>query len=222
MEQLELAAVKRSVTGKKVRFLRRKGLAMAHLYGNGVTSESLEGDSVQFRKVLTEAGKTRLIQLHVGGEQTHRNVLVREIQQDPLTRQLVHVDLYEVSMTEKIEVQVPIVMVGDAPAMKTKDLMISQELDTLNVECFPNQIPNQIEVDVTALAELNQAVHVKDLKLGGEIGILNDPEQSIVRIILRPMERVEAVAPTAEAVAAPAEGAAPATGAEAPKAAEKK
>ncbi|MEK7353926.1 MAG: hypothetical protein AABZ77_05415, partial [Chloroflexota bacterium] len=119
------------------------------------------------------------------------------------------------NMDEKIKVEVPIVIIGEAPALKMKENFLAHELTSLFIECLPGQIPNRVEVDLSNLTAAGQGVHVKDLNLGEGISIVNSPEQAIVKISIRFVEKevvVEAVAAEAEAVTpegeAKAEGAA--------------
>ena len=191
MEQIELQTTNREILGRKVRFLRRQGILPVHLFGHNVESLALQCDTAQFQRVLAQAGKTRLISLKLDKARRPRNVVVREIQRDPRTGELLHVDFYQVRMAEKMKVEVPIVLVGEAPALKSKENMLLHELNSLTIECLPDQIPANIEVDMSFLTEAEQAIRVKDVVLDKEVTILNDPEHLIVKISLRP--RVEEV-----------------------------
>jgi large subunit ribosomal protein L25 len=202
MEQIELQAAKRDILGKKVRFLRRQGITPVHVFGHGIESLALQCDTANLQQVLTRTGQTRLINLKIDGESTPRTVMVRETQQNILKGDLLHVDFYQVKMTEVIEVDVPIVLVGESPALRNKENMLSQELNELSVECLPANIPNSIEVDVTSLTEADQAIRVRDISLGEGITILNDPEVMLVRIAVQRMEEeVPEVVEVAEEVA---------------------
>ncbi len=210
-EKIELKVDKREVTGKKVKFLRNKGIIPVHLFGHNVDSQTLQGEAGTLQKVLSHAGRTRLIELKVGRSTKTHNVMVREIQKDPIRGDLIHIDLYEVNMAEKIRVEVPIVLTGESPALRIRENMLSQDLNTLHIECLPDKIPDKIQIDISVMKEVDDAVRVKDLVLN-EVTILNDPDVLITKISIRPIEVVEEVKPAAEAVAA--EGAAPAEAAE--------
>ena len=95
-----------------------------HLFGHGIESVALQCDVAQLQQVIAEAGKTKIISLKLDKAKKPRNVMVREIQRSPLTGELLHVDFYQVRMEEKIQVAVPIVLVGEAPALKSKDLVL--------------------------------------------------------------------------------------------------
>jgi len=193
MEQIELQAAAREILGKKVRFLRRQGIIPVHLFGHGVESVALQCDTAQLQQVMAQAGKTKIISLRLDKAKKPRNVMVREIQRNPQTGELLHVDFYQVRMEEKIQVEVPIVLVGEAPALKSKENMLAQELYSLTIECLPGQIPASIELDLSSLTEVEQAIQVKDITLGEGVTVLNDPEHMVVKISLRPVEKVEEV-----------------------------
>ena len=116
-EKIELKVDRREVLGKKVRFLRNKGVVPVHLFGHNVDSQSLQGDAVTLNKIISHAGHTRLINLKVGKSQKNHSVMVREVQKDPVKGKLIHVDFYEVNMAEKIKVEVPIVLIGESPCL---------------------------------------------------------------------------------------------------------
>lgn len=206
MKKIELKVASREILGKKVRFLRRQGIIPLHLFGHNVESMALQCDEPQLKRVLAQAGRTRLISLGLDKGKKPRNVVVREIQRDVCTDRLLHVDLYQIKMTEKIRVEVPIAVVGEAPALKSKENMLLQELNNLTVECLPNEIPANVRVDLGSLTERGQAIRVEDIILGKEVAILNDPGLIVVKIGSRPKEEVvveEAV--EAEVAEAPGE-----------------
>lgn len=205
MKQTELLVTIRETLGKKVRFLRRQGITPVHLFGHNVESVALQCDTAQLKRVLAQTGRTRLISLKVDEAKKPRNVVIREVQREPRTSELLHVDFYQVSMAEKIRVEVPIVSIGEAPALKLKENFLIQELNSLSVECLPGEIPNRVDIDLASLTEVGQAIHVKDIMLDKEGTILNNPEQLVVKISVRHIEKlVEEVVVEGE-VEAPAE-----------------
>lgn len=215
-DKIEIKVSERTVQGKKVRFLRNKGVVPVHLFGHNMDSQSLQGNAADLGKVISQAGRTRLINLTVGDSATPRPVLVREIQKDPIRGNLIHVDFYAVNMTETIKVEVPIVIVGESPALKVRENMLYQTLGSLLVECLPDKMPDRVQVDISSITEADQAIHVKDVQLP-DVEILNDPDLPIVKVSLRPVEAVEERPAAEEAVAGAAE-AAPAAGTEAAEA----
>jgi large subunit ribosomal protein L25 len=182
MQELKLKAVKRDVFGKKTRFLRRQGIIPTHLFGHNLKSLALQCDSNELKKIVTNAGTTRLISLNIEGDKEVKNVFLREIQRDTLSRELLHVDFYQIKKGEKMTMEVPIVLVGEAPAMKAKGRILSRGIDVLSIECLPAKVPPQIEVNISGLEELEQSIFVKDIVLDPEIDVQDDPEQLVVKV----------------------------------------
>jgi len=182
MEQIELSAATRDILGKKVRFLRRQGLTPANLYGRNVESTALQVDTTQLKHTLAKAGKSSLVALKVDSAKRPKMVIIRDIQREPLTGGLLHVDLYQVKMEERIKIEVSLLFVGEAPAIRDRGGILVQNMTSVEVECLPANMPHNIEVDLSVLTELDQAVHVKDLSIDEGVTILTDPEQSIVQI----------------------------------------
>ena len=199
MERLELEVSKREVTGKKVKLLRRDGITPANLYGHGIDSMALQGDAKHLKQMLAKAGKTDLISLKIADAKTARKVLIREVQRNPLTGELFHVDFYQVRLTEKIKAEIPLVFVGEAPALKIKNTSVLHLIDTLTIEALPDHLPHNFEVDLSSLIDTDVAIHVKDIPLGEGITLFSDPEHMVVRVVeARREEIVEVVEVKAE------------------------
>lgn len=211
---MDLNVQSRKVTGKKVKLLRQQGIAPLHLYGHGVESLALQANAGDFQKALGRVGTTRLLGILIDGATSPRNVVIREIQRDPMTGRLLHVDLYQVSMAEKIKMEVSIRLTGEAPALKSSDNQLVQELETLDIECLPAQIPAYIVLDMSSLTEAGKELFVKDIKPVVDVIILNNPEQLVVRITERAVAKPEE---KAEVATVKPEAAAPVTGAETKK-----
>jgi len=202
MDEIELNVTKREILGKKVRFLRRQGITPVHLFGHGIESQALQCDTARLQQVLAEAGKTKLINFKIDGEKKARSVIVREVEIELPRRGLVHVDFYQVRKAEEMKVEVPVVLVGEAPALKVRENTLLQELDTLSVECLPANIPASVELDISSLTEADEVLRVKDIELEKGVTVLNDPEVVVAKIsALRVEEVVEEV--VEEAVEAP-------------------
>jgi large subunit ribosomal protein L25 len=191
MDKIELDVTNREILGKKVKHLRRQGITPVHLFGHGIESLALQCDTGELERVLAKAGHTGLIGLKLDKEKKPRPVVIREFDRDWRRGKLLHVDFYQVKMEEKIKLEVPVVLVGEAPALKFKDNMLEHELETLTVECLPAKIPASLEVDISSFTEPGQAIRVKDIDLDKDITVLNDPELVVVKISFRPVEKVE-------------------------------
>lgn len=181
MARTELDVSTREITGKKVRFLRREGKTPANLYGHGIESISLYAESKVLAQTLAKAGKTDLIALKVDGSKA-RNVLVREVQVNALSGELLHVDFYQVRMTEKIKADIPLVFIGEAPALKKKNVSLIYIIDSINIEALPDALPHNLEIDLSNLEEVDQAIYVKDISLDENVTLLTDPEQMVAKI----------------------------------------
>jgi large subunit ribosomal protein L25 len=191
MDKIELKVASREILGKRVKHLRRQGITPVHVFGHGIESLALQCDTKELERVLSRAGQTRLIDLKLAKEKKPRTVVVREFARDWRRGELVHVDFYQVKMEEKIRLEIPVVLIGEAPALKAKTNMLDHELGTFTVECLPAKIPGSIEVDISSLTELDQAIRVKDITLDKDITVLNNPDLVVAKISLRPVEKIE-------------------------------
>ena len=205
MPEMKINAARREVLGKKVKQLRRQGLTPAHLFGHELESQALQRNTADLMKMLARAGTTRLVSLKVEGDKELKSVFVREIQRDVLSRQLLHVDFYQVRKGEKMQMDIPIVLVGEAPAMRGKGRLLSRGISELKIECLPDKVPPQIEVDISVLQELEQGLYVKDIILDPEITVHADPQQLVVKVT-EVIIKVEEEKPVAAEAEVPAEG----------------
>jgi len=190
---LSLSVSKRDVLGKKTRFLRRQGITPTHLFGHGLQSIPLQCDTAGLQRIIAQAGTTRLIALEIEEDKQPRSVFIREIQRDVCTGALLHVDFYQVRKREKIKAEVPIVSIGEAPALKEKGRILTHSLTSLSVECLPDKLPPQIEVDLSQLEEAEQAIYVRDIVLSPDVTVINDPDQMVVKVGEVRVEKVEEV-----------------------------
>ncbi len=204
MKRLELEVLQREIKGKKVRFLRRGGLVPCNIYGHGLESQPVQVDVRKLGHVLARAGGTDLISIKMGGTASPGMVIIREVQRNPMTGEPIHVAFYQVNMSEKLKAEVPLVFIGDAPALKLKNVSLLHAMNTLQIEALPDDLPHKIEVDISSLALPEQSLHVKDLKVSAKITILADPDQMLIKVaeVRKAVEEApaEAVAEVEEAV----------------------
>ena len=203
MEKVILKVEVRKETGKKVaKDLRLKGQVPANVYKSGKTATSLTVGERELEGVLhTKAGENVLITLKVtGGEgaSKDRTVLIKEIQRHPVKDNILHVDFNEISLTEVLKVNVPLVAHGEPVGVKADGGLLERVLHELSVECLPTAIPEKIEVEVAAL-KIGDHILVKDIKIPEGVKVLNDPEL-IALIVKAPKAEVpkEEAAPGAE------------------------
>jgi large subunit ribosomal protein L25 len=180
MEQIELSAESRTITGRGVRALRHQGYVPGVVYGSQVETTPIQVESKILHKVLAKAGGNTLIALQIGKKKPVLT-LAREIQRDVIRHNILHVDFYQVVMTEKITAEVPLVLTGKAPAIEEGGTLV-HGLNTVEVQCLPADLPSSIEVDLSSLAEFNDLVAVTDLQVPSSVTILSDPESVIARI----------------------------------------
>jgi large subunit ribosomal protein L25 len=204
-----LKLARRETIGKKVRALRRQGIIPANIYGHNVESVPVQVSSDELRLLMKQHGRNEIIYVTVEGDE--RPTFVRDIQRNPVSDQILHVDFMQISLTEKVRLEVPVRFSGVSPAVSTFGGIVTHALTSVLVEALPTSIPSSIEIDISALTEIGQSVHVGDLPEMSGVEFMTDEGAVIVRIDLPAAERAE------EAEAAPAEGeegAAPAEGAE--------
>ena len=205
MDDLTLQATKRDVMRKNTRFLRRQGITPVHLFGHSIESQSLQCDTLVLKHIIAQARLTRPIRLKIDAEKQAKTVFIKEIQKNAVSGELFHVDFYQVKKGDTMRVDVPIVTVGEAPALKVKGRMLTHGITSLHVECLPENLPSEIEIDLSILEELEQAIYVKDIVLNENVTVHADPEQLVVKIsegVMR--EEVEEAAAAAEAPVAEA------------------
>lgn len=206
MADLTLKAAKRDILGKKTRFLRRQGITPTHLFGHDIKSLALQCNTTELQRIIAQGGTTRLIDVNIEEERRPRSVFIREIQRDVISGQLLHVDFYQIKKTEKITADIPIILIGEAPAAKSRDNMIEQLLTRIGVECLPDKLPPQIEVNLNLLEEAGQAIYVRDITLDPDITVTTDPDQIIVKVSrVKVVVEKEEVVEVAEEEAIPAE-----------------
>jgi large subunit ribosomal protein L25 len=180
MDQIELEVQPRSVVGKKVKALRREGLMPCVVYGR-TDSMNIQAPELDAARAIGQAGG-QLITLKVDGEDEGRMVLAREVQRDVISGQLLHADFLEVDITERLQVSVPLVLVGEPSLVEANEAVLLQALNEVEIECLPTDILQSIEVDVSALEDFSDAIYVRDLQLPSTIELLTPGDEMIARL----------------------------------------
>ncbi len=203
MEQIELKAEPREWIGRHVKRVRTQGYVPAVLYGSHIEPTPIQIESKALQKVLAKAGGNTLVALQIGKKRPVLT-LAREIQRDVIRHHILHVDFYQVVMTEKITAEVPLVLTGKAPAVDAHGGILVHGLNTVEVQCLPGDLPSSLEVDLSPLAEFNDLISVADLQVPPSVTILSEPESVIARIEApRMMEEEEEEVEEAVAAAEP-------------------
>lgn len=199
MSKLTLDVQKRETVGRKVKKLRKEGIIPGNIYGKKVKSMSVQVDGKVFGKIFTEAGETQLIELILNGDK--KPVLIHNIQKDPVNDNFLHVDFLQVDLSVKVTARVPVELVNDSPAEKQGLGTAVQQLMEIEVEALPGDLPEKFEIDLSNLAEVDQMVQIKDLKVDkNKVEVKNGEEEIVVKV--EPPKTEEEVAPptTEEAV----------------------
>jgi len=194
-----LKAENRKETGKKVKKLRKAGVIPGNVYGKNIKSFAVKIQNYDFAKVYEEAGETGIIDLSVG-KQKHP-VLVADVQVSPVNNDFLHIDFKKINLKEKVSASVPVVLIGESPAEKSGLGTVVQQINEVQVEALPGDLPEEIEADTSMLTEVDSAILVKDLKYNkNKVEILLDLN-SIVAKVEPPQEEKEEVqeAPEEEA-----------------------
>jgi large subunit ribosomal protein L25 len=207
MEEVLLTAVKREDTGKGVaRKLRQNGSIPGVLYGPDVKSFAVLLDSRELTTLFRRLGTAnRLINLTVGDEKRKRKVIIRELQRDPVNGHIRHIDLYQVSMKKKINMTTEVKLTGTPEGVKLGGIL-QHIIRDLDISCLPSDIPDQVEIDVSAL-EVGDSIHVSDISVE-KVDILTNPARTIVTVVpptvIKKTAEEEAAEAEAEAEAAEA------------------
>jgi large subunit ribosomal protein L25 len=198
MEKAVLNATVRTVIGKQVGALRREGKLPAVLYGHNFESTPITVDIREAAKVMHGLTASSLIYINLDGKE--HAALVRERQRDFLRNTLKHVDFQVVSLTEKIRAKVAIVLEGLSPAVKDFNGIIISEMDSIEVEALPQDLPESIVLDLSLLKKIGDHFLVKDLVISDKVHKHADPDEVVV-IVTASKEEEEVVAVETEAVA---------------------
>lgn len=179
MEKIELEAAKRTASGKRNRGLRAMGRVPAVVYGRGVKSEPIEVESKAIERVFRQAGGNKIVGLKVG-EGRVRNVLIHEVQHEPLRGQLTHVDFYVVRMDEELKAEVPLHFVGESTAVYQDEGTLVKNLEAVAVECLPNDLPESLEVDISVLDDFEKTITLADLKIPAGVKLVEEDLSMLV------------------------------------------
>lgn len=210
---MELNVTSRTVFGKKVNRIRKEGLVPGIVYGRHLKSPlAVQFDKVTFIKAYKAAGESTPVDLT--GDQSEL-VLIHHVETDPVSNVVIHVDFLAVKADEKVRASVVIKVVGQSPAEKDGLGRVQLVKDHVTVEAFPRDLPNNIQVDVSGLATLQDGIFVGDLVVGDKVTIIEDKDQPVIAIVELQQEEAEATGPVDAA------GAATAAAIEAEKAAKK-
>ncbi len=181
MPEFFLQAQSRTVNGRGVRTLRRTGVIPAVVYGHGVQNSVVQLDAPALQRVWQAAGESTLIDLSID-KQAPVKAIIQDVQRDPSTNRIIHVDFHQVKMTEKIEVDIPLEFTGEASAVKELGGTLIKVLDSIQVECLPGDLVTAITVDIGVLKTFDDAIHVKDLDVPAKLDVKDNPDEIVAQV----------------------------------------
>jgi large subunit ribosomal protein L25 len=195
---VELKVQARSVLGKKVKQLRRAGVVPANIYGKGLDSVAIQVAAPELKQLLLDTGRNAIIQVSVAdkGKAASHDVMVRDIARDPVTGGILHVDFFKVQMSQPIQVEVAISLVGLAPAVDLGLGTLVHGVNALHVEGLPAHLPSFLTLDVSGMAEAHSVLYAREVTLPPGLTLASDPEQVVASIAGR--RGVEAAAAEGE------------------------
>lgn len=196
-EELIIKAEKRAIKGKQVSQLRRAGILPGVIYGHKVDSLAIQMDRHTVSLQMSKITPTTLVTVDVAGDQI--KAFVRDRQRDVLHGVLTHLDFLAVSMTEKMRAEVELELTGEAPVLENPIYLLNHSLNVIEIECFPQDMPERVLVDVSTISTPEDSITVGDLNLGENVTILTDNSEVIVSVGYIAAE--EAAEETAEVVA---------------------
>lgn len=188
---LELTLDPREALGKANKRLRREGLVPGVVYGKGQDSVPVQVEAKTFETLYRSAGRTSVVKFRVPGANRATSGFIKDVQRNPLTGRAIHVDYLLVNLKQEMEVEVPLVFTGEAPAVEETGGTLLHQQSSIRVKALPNDIPHEVEVNVSVLVSLDVAIHVRDLSLNRDlVTVLTDPD-AVVATVVPPRIEVE-------------------------------
>lgn len=214
MKKHTLNANTRDIKTSKTAMLRREGIIPATVYGKMIQSESLSMKLADFVKVYGEAKETGLVELHIG--ESTKPVLIHNVQRDPVKDIILHVEFHQVDLKEKVHANIPLVFVGEAPAVSQKLGVILNLLSEVEVEALPTDLPEKLDVDISHLSVIDEELKVSDIQIPQAVTLLTDGSVVVAKVgelVSKAAEEQAAAEAAASEAAAPTESESPAGGA---------
>ena len=198
MQEIKLNVNKREVVGRKVKNLRKEGFIPANIYGKKTKSQAVSINKEDFTKVFSQAGETGVVHLLVKGEKEERPILIQNVQQNPLTDEVLHIDLRQIILTEKIVASIPVILEGESPAVAQKLGILIQPTLEIEVEALPMDLPEKFIVDVSGLTKVGGEIKVSELKIDKKVGLKSEVDLVVAKIEPLAAEEVAPLPPAEE------------------------
>ncbi|MDD3607800.1 MAG: 50S ribosomal protein L25 [Candidatus Moranbacteria bacterium] len=185
--KISLKAKKREVKGEK----ENSGMMPAVMYGPELKENKILWINRQdFKKIYDEVGESSLIDIQIEGEKDSHEVIIYDVQVDPIDNRYIHADFFKVKRGQKIETEVELVFIGESPAVKEAGAILVKSIDNLEIRCLPKDLPKEIAVDISALKNIEDIIYVKDIKIPEGVEVLQSPE-TVVAIAEAPRTEEE-------------------------------
>jgi large subunit ribosomal protein L25 len=189
MTKINLKSKIRDVVGRKVKKFREEGLIPAVMYGHKIKPQNLWVNYLDFKKVFQKAGESTVIELDLENDKKC-NVLIHEIQSDPLTQKFSHIDFFQIRMDEEIETEIPVEFIGESAAIKELGGMLVKNIDAIPVKCFPADLPSKFEVDISKIKTFDDHIQIKDLEISDKVKLMIEPE-TVIALVEAPRSEEE-------------------------------
>ncbi len=179
---IKLNAKIRKEIGRKAGILRDSGRIPAVVYGHKVKNVSIDLDEKDFQKVFRTAGESSLVELNIEGEKEKRPVLIHEMQKDPVTDKITHIDFFQASLKEEVEVEVPLIFEGVSLAVKDLGGTLVKNVSQIKIKALPQNLPHEIKVSIDGLNTFADHILVKDLPLPKDVKVIAKPDEIVVSV----------------------------------------
>lgn len=211
VKKINLDAKTREKSSASLGDVRKEGFVPGVVYGPEMKPHSLLVKKVDLKKAYEAAGESALVNLKIDDKDPLK-VIIKEMQTEPLKNEILHVDFYKVNMKRMLEVEIPLVFIGESKAEKELGGTLIKGMEKLQVKCLPGDLVDHIEVNISVLKTYDDTVKVKDLQIPADYEVMDDPEMAIAHIIEPQVEKVEAApaAPADAEASKPAKETAPA------------
>jgi len=179
-DQINMRAEKRDIIGRKVKSLRNDGFLPAVLYGHSFDTQTIKVDSKDFDVAFKKAGHSTIVYLDLGDQ--NYPTIIQDVHRDPVSDKYLHADFYKVRLDEKITATIPLVITGESSAVKNLAGILVKNISEIEVEALPQDLPHEIEVDISTLNKFDDHITIQDLKVSDKVEILAKPEDIVVLV----------------------------------------
>lgn len=202
-KEIKLSVQKRDKQAEKIAAIKKGGFIPACLYGPGSKNDILKVKKSDFTAVFALAGESHLVDLSIGAAAPIK-VIIKDIQRDAISGNIIHIDFYQVDMAKKITTEIPLHFVGESKAVKEFGGILVKETESVKVKCLAKDLVDSIEIDLSVLAKLNDAIRMHDLKLPAGMEFVSHTDEIVAMVselkveVEKPVEVAVAAAPAAE------------------------